>query len=78
MSSTTSRRYRDFLRRLRRARKDAGWSQTEVARRLRRSQTWVSRSELGERRVDAVDLVDLCRLYGLAPQHFLPEFPSQE
>ena len=78
MSSLHTRRYRAFLKRLRQARMDAGMSQMEVARRLRHSQTWVSRSELGERRIDAGELVDLCRLFEMPPQHFLPEFPSEK
>ncbi len=31
---------------------------------LGRSQTWLSNSELGERRVDFVELEDLAALYG--------------
>jgi transcriptional regulator with XRE-family HTH domain len=37
---------------------DAGISQVEMARRLGRGQTWVSKCELGERRVDFVELED--------------------
>ncbi len=40
---------------LRRARKDAGLSQAELAKRLRRPQTFVSKYELGERRLDVVE-----------------------
>ena len=58
-------------------REAAGLSQHDVARRLRVSQTWVSRSELGERRIDAGELVDLCLLYGVAPRELLPEFPPE-
>ena len=47
-----SRRYRTILDRLRKVREEAGLTQTELARSLWRSQTWVSKCELGERRVD--------------------------
>ena len=43
---------------LRRMREEAGLTQQEVAARLRRPQTWVSKCELGERRVDFVELED--------------------
>ena len=53
-----ARRYRTFIASLRQAREDAGLTQVEVARRIGRPQTWVSKCELGERRVDFVELED--------------------
>ena len=38
-------------------------SQIEVAKKLGRSQTWLSNSELGERRVDFVELEEFARVY---------------
>jgi ribosome-binding protein aMBF1 (putative translation factor) len=55
---------RAFLARLRRAREDAGLTQVQVAKQLGRPQTWVSKCELGERRVDFVELEDLAATYG--------------
>jgi DNA-binding XRE family transcriptional regulator len=59
-----TRRYKAFLARLRQARADAGLTQEDVAKKLGRTQTWVSNSELGERRVDFVELEDFAVLYG--------------
>ena len=56
-------RYRAFLERLRQARRDAGLTQSDVARSLRRPQSFVSKCESGERRVDVVELQQLARLY---------------
>ena len=53
-----TKRYRLFLARLRQARKDAGLTQMEIAALIGRPQTWVSKCELGERRVDFVELED--------------------
>jgi transcriptional regulator with XRE-family HTH domain len=57
-------KYRLFLERLRQARRDAGLTQVDVARELRRPQSFVSKCESGERRVDMVELRELARLYG--------------
>lgn len=63
-SALHNRRYRAFLVRLRRAREEAGLTQVQVAKLLGRPQTWVSKCELGERRVDFVELDDLAAAYG--------------
>jgi len=63
MRATHSPEYRDFLVRLRKARKDAGLTQSEVANKLGREQSYVSKCESGERRVDITELVEFARLY---------------
>jgi transcriptional regulator with XRE-family HTH domain len=55
--------YRLFLTRLREARLGAGLTQMQVAAKLRRPQSFVSKCESGERRVDAVELTEFARLY---------------
>lgn len=55
--------YRLFLTRLREARRVAGLTQAEVAAKLRRPQSFVSKCESGERRVDVVELTEFARLY---------------
>lgn len=57
------RQYRVFLQRLRQARKDAGLTQVEVSRRMGRPQSFVSKCESGERRVDFVELQYFARNY---------------
>ncbi len=63
--------YRLLLRRLREARQAAGLTQVEVAKRLRRPQSFFSKSESGERRVDVVELTELARLYGKGLSYFV-------
>lgn len=65
-----SRRYRTFLGRLRQAREEAGLTQEQVARQLGRPQTWVSKCELGERRVDFVELEDWAAACGKSLEWF--------
>ena len=67
MGSSTAlhtKRYRAFLVLLRRAREESGLTQVEVAKKLGRPQTWVSKCELGERRVDFVELENFAKVYG--------------
>ncbi len=68
--------YQRLLKRLRKAREDAGLTQAKVARRLGRNQSWVSKKESGERRMDPVELCEFAKLYGLSIHDFLPDFPE--
>jgi transcriptional regulator with XRE-family HTH domain len=72
MRSFHSEAYQEFLVRWRRAREDAGLTQEEVAKRLGRPQSYVSKCESGERRVDVIELVDFAKLYGQRLDFFLP------
>ncbi|MGH0029955.1 MAG: helix-turn-helix domain-containing protein [Myxococcota bacterium] len=70
MDATRGRAYGRFLVRLRTAREEAGMTQVEAARRLRRDQAFVSKSETGDRRVDVMELQAFARLYGKPVQYF--------
>lgn len=63
--------YQDFLKRLHKARKLAKLTQVQVAKRLNKQQTYVSKCELGERRVDAVELKHFALLYQKPLDFFL-------
>ena len=71
MKSTRRPAYRSFLARLRAARAAAGLTQVEVARRLRKSQAFVSKSESGDRRVDVIELQAFAKLYRKPVGYFL-------
>jgi transcriptional regulator with XRE-family HTH domain len=72
VSSVHSPAYREFLRRLRDARERAGLTQVQVAAALGRHQSYVSKSESGERRVDVIDLAEFAALYRLPVSAFVP------
>jgi transcriptional regulator with XRE-family HTH domain len=55
-----SKSYRALIKQIRELRTAAGVSQVELAARLGRSQTWVSKIELGELRLDIEDLRQIC------------------
>jgi transcriptional regulator with XRE-family HTH domain len=50
---------------------EAGLTQVEVANRLERPQSFVSKIESGERRVDVVELSELARIYRRPLDFFL-------
>jgi len=56
-------RYSRFLGKLKQARLEAGLTQIEVAGKLKRPQSFVSKIESGERRVDVVELGELANVY---------------
>ena len=55
--------YNLFVRRLREAREAAGLTQSEVAQILGKPQSFISKCEIGERRLDIIELKILARLY---------------
>ena len=65
-------RYAQFLGRLKQARVEAALTQVEVAKRLKRPQSFVSKIESGERRVDVVELGELAKLYRKPLDFFVP------
>ena len=72
--------YRDdyalFLRHLRNAREKAGLTQEQVARKLGLTQTFISKCERGERRLDIIELRDFCTTLGLSLGEFVAEFET--
>lgn len=72
-SSVHSNRYKAFLKRLRSARLEAGLTQVEVAQQLNQPQSFVSKCESGERRVDVVELIDFAAIYKKSLLYFVDE-----
>lgn len=60
-----------FLKTLREAREDMGLTQVELAKRLKRHQSFVSKSELGERRLDVIELRLVCKGIGITLADFI-------
>ena len=67
------RQYRLLLKRLRQARLEAGLTQTQVASTLGMRQSYVSKCESGERRVDAVELLRFAKAYRKPLSFFLKD-----
>ena len=73
MRTVYSTRYRRLLERLRSARREAALSQAEVAARFGTPQSFVSKCESGERRIDVLELDRFARLYGRPLGYFVGE-----
>lgn len=61
MKTLSSPLYRQFLALMRDARDRAGLSQVELAARLDKPQSFVSKYESGERRLDVAEFIEICR-----------------
>lgn len=74
--SIYTKEYSLFLEQLRKAREEKGLTQTEVAERLGQTQSFVSKVERGERRLDIVELRALCIAIGLSLADFVCDVDS--
>src|SRR3954454_5197179 len=68
--------YREFLRLLRDKRRQAKVTQVELAERLGQTQSWVSKCERGERRLDIVDVRSFCLAIGVPFVDFVRDFDA--
>jgi transcriptional regulator with XRE-family HTH domain len=69
--SIHSTRYAVLLRVLREARERAGLTQVQLAKRIGETQTFVSKCERGERRIDVVELRTFCQAFGVELKQFV-------
>jgi transcriptional regulator with XRE-family HTH domain len=69
--SIHSAHYAVFLNVLREARERAGLPQVQLARKIGETQTFVSKCERGERRIDVIELRAFCQAFGLSPNQFV-------
>jgi transcriptional regulator with XRE-family HTH domain len=60
--------YENFRRAVTQARLGAGLTQQEIASRLAKPQSFVSKYESGERRLDVVEFILVCEAIGVNPE----------
>lgn len=73
LKSVHTARHALFCESLKRARKAAGLTQVDVARLLREHQSFVSRYETGERRLDVVEFLEVAEILGIDPSRHIGE-----
>ena len=64
-------KYQKLTAKLRSARLEAGLTQVEAGKKLKKPQAYLSKIERGERRVDAVELNELAKTYQKPIDYFL-------
>jgi len=74
--NTYSPAYQEFIARLRAARKQAGFTQLDVAKALKKPHSYVSKCELGERRVDFIEAIAFAKLYKKPLSFFSERLPG--
>lgn len=70
--------YKKFRHLLIEARKQANLTQAELSSRLKRPQSFVSKYERGERRLDVVEFREVAQAIGIDPVSFLRRFYREE
>lgn len=66
MKSTRTLRYQKLLERLKAARKGSGITQADLAKRLRKPRSFVSKYENGERRLDIAEYLEIAAALGVS------------
>ncbi|MDJ0798660.1 MAG: helix-turn-helix transcriptional regulator [Calothrix sp. MO_167.B12] len=78
--SVFSPKYNQFRILLIEARKAAGMTQTELSTKLSRPQSYVSKYERGERRLDLIEFLEVAEALNINPTAFIEQLlkPKQE
>jgi len=69
--------YQRFLKNLKQARKEAGFSQVKIAKKLNQPQSYISKCESGEKRVDIIELLKFARAYKKPIDYFIKDIPEE-
>ena len=69
--SVYSKDYKDIIERLKTARIEAGLGQVEVAKKLGKTQSYLSKIESGQRRFDVLQLKEFAKLYKKPLDYFV-------
>lgn len=68
--SIHTKEYAYFVEKLRKARQEAGLTQVQVSKKLKRPQSYISNVESGQQRVDVVELQKFAKMYGKDVNYF--------
>jgi len=69
--SIYSKNHKHLVERLKQARKQVGLNQKEVAKSLARSQSYVSKVESGQLRIDIIKLKEFAKIYKKEISYFI-------
>ena len=71
VKSIHTKKYAYFVERLRKAREEAGLTQVQVAKKLKRPQSHISNVESGQQRVDVIELQTFAKIYNKDIGYFI-------
>ena len=66
-----TKEYALFIERMKKARIEAGLRQIDVAKKMRRPQSYISRVESGEYRLDILEVKRFAKLYKKSVEYFI-------
>lgn len=69
--SLYSNDHKHLVEQLKKARKEVGMDQKDVAKALGKTQSYISKIEAGQRRVDVIQLKELARIYKKSISFFI-------
>jgi len=69
--SIYSKEYKNVIERLKTARLESGLKQEDVAAKLKKPQSYISKIERGERRIDVAELKKLSEIYKKPVSYFI-------
>ena len=71
MSRLYSQKNKNLLEKLRFARLEAGLTQIEADKKLKKPQSYLSKIERGERKIEAIELADFAKIYNKPVEYFM-------
>jgi transcriptional regulator with XRE-family HTH domain len=71
MVKTHSQQSVDLLEKLRSARLEAGFTQVDACKKLKKPQSYISKIERGERKIGAVELGEFAKIYQKDVSYFI-------
>ncbi len=69
--SIRTKEYQSFAEKLKKARIQVGLTQVQVSKKLKRPQSYISKAEAGEQRLDIVELKKFAELYKRNLDYFI-------
>lgn len=63
--------YQKVLKKLKEARSESGFTQVEISQKLKKPQSYISKIERGERRIDVAELSILAKIYKKGIKYFI-------
>jgi transcriptional regulator with XRE-family HTH domain len=69
--SIRTKEYQNFALKLKNARLEAGLTQVDASKKLKRPQSYISKAEAGEQRLDVVELQKFAKLYNKNINYFI-------